>query len=340
MDSPTKKEKGDPSKLYDAIILAGDKRASRNIMGENKTLLTINGRPVLSYVLSAVLDSKYIRNIFIVGPKERIEKALKSDLAKIKDRKVTVLEQWENLIENAWNGFLHSIDGYKKGIDPDTYLNTPVQEITALALSGDMPLLTSYEIDEFIENAEPDKYDYIAGITPDYSLIPYYPKENKPGIKHSYFHAKDLKWRQNNLHLGKMLKVKNKIYIQKMYEYRHQKEWKDIIKLAITVLKTEKGTYKAIYQFAILQSCMFFSNRGMVWVSDKIRKFVTLSSIEKTVGSILGTTAKTSITHYGGAALDIDSDEELEAIKSNFDEWTAYQQDLYNSKKGESKRGK
>jgi molybdopterin-guanine dinucleotide biosynthesis protein A len=340
MDSSTKREKGDPSKSYDAVILAGDRRASRNIKGENKTLLKVHGRPVLSYVLSALLGSKYIRNIFIVGPKERIEKELKTDLVKIKGRKVTVLEQWENLIENAWNGFLHTIDGYKEGTDPDTYLNTPVQENTALALSGDMPLITSYEIDEFIENAEPDKYDYIAGITPDYSLIPYYPKENKPGIKHAYFHAKDLKWRQNNLHLGKMLKVKNKIYIQKMYEYRHQKEWKDIIKLVLTVLRTEKGTYKAIYQFAVLQACMFFSNRGMGWFSGRIRKLVTLSSIEKTVGLILGTTAKTSITHYGGAALDIDSDEELEAIESNFDDWMAYQKELYNSKKGESKKGK
>lgn len=340
MDSTAKKEKGDPSNLYDAVILAGDRKASRNIKGENKTLLTINGRPVLSYVLSAVLDSKYIRNILIVGPKKRIESALKSDLAKIKGRNVTVLEQWENLIENTWHGFLHTIDGYKEGTDPDIYLNTPVQEITALALSGDMPLLTSYEIDEFIENAEPDKFDYIAGITPDYSLIPYYPKENKPGIKHAYFHAKDLKWRQNNLHLGKMFKIRNKVYIQKMYEYRHQKEWKDIIKLVITVLRAEKGIYKAIYQFAILQSCMFLSNRGLGWFSDKLRKFVTLSSIEKTVGLILGTTAKTSATHYGGAALDIDSDEEFEAIKSNFDEWAAYQRELYNSKKREPKKGK
>jgi len=326
--------------LYDALILAGDKRASRNIGGKNKVLLKIDGRPVISYVLSALVGSKYVRNIWIVGPKEQIEKAIKPDLAKIKGRKVIVLEQWENLIENVWNGFLHTIEGYKKGIDPSTYLNTPIQEKVVLALSGYIPLLASYEVDEFIENAEIDKFDYIAGITPDYSLKPYYPKENKLGIKHSYFHGREIKWRQNNLHLGRLLKIRNKIYIQKMYEYRHQREWKDIIKLVLTVLKTEKGTYKAIYQFAILQACMFLTNRRLEWLSDFLRKFVSLSSIENTVGVILGTSAKTSITYYGGAALDIDSDEELMAIKANFSEWTAYQEELFNSKKGKSKKGR
>ncbi|MBN1571618.1 MAG: nucleotidyltransferase family protein [Deltaproteobacteria bacterium] len=320
--------------------MAGDRRASRNIKGGNKTLLTINERPVLSYVLSALLDSKYVRNILIVGPKKRIEKALKSDLARIKDRKITVLEQWDNLIENVWHGFLHTIEGYKEGVDPDTYLNTPEEEKAVLALSGDIPLLTSYEIDEFFENAEIDRFDYIAGITPDHFLMPYYPKKNKPGIRHSYFHAREIKWRHNNLHLGRLFKVRNKIYIQKMYEYRHQREWKDIIKLIFTILRTEKGTYKAFYQFAVLQACMFLTNRRFGWLSDFIRKFVTLSSIENTVGLLLGVSAKTSITYYGGAALDIDSDEELETIKTNLDEWMAYQKELFNSKKGESKKGK
>jgi len=337
MDSAAKKEEKRPINVYDAVILAGDKRASKKVGGMgNKTLLTIKGRPILSYVLSALAGSKYIRDIWIVGPKEKIEEAIKPDLAKIKDRKIVVLEQWDNLIENTWNGFLHTIDGYKEGVDPDSYLNTPLEEMAALGLSGDIPLLTSYEVDEFLENAQPDKYDYIAGITPDYSLRPYYPKEKKLGIKHSYFHARDIKWRQNNLHLGKMFKIRNKVFIEKMYEFRHQKEWKNIIKIAINILRAEKGAYKAIYLLAVLQSCMFLTNRGFGWFSDRLRRLITLSDVENNVAAILGTRAVTAMTHYGGAALDIDNDEEFEAIKANFDEWMAYQQELYNLKKGGS----
>jgi GTP:adenosylcobinamide-phosphate guanylyltransferase len=330
-----------PINVYNAVILAGDKRASRKVGGMgNKTLLTIKGRPIISYVLSALVGSKYVRDIWIVGPKEKIEKAIKHDLAKIKDRKVVILEQWDNIIENAWNGFLYTIDGYNEDVDPDSYLNTPLDEWAALGLSGDIPLLTSYEIDEFLENAQPDKYDYIAGITPDYSLRPYYPKGKKLGIKHSYFHARDIKWRQNNLHLGKMFKIRNKVFINKIYEYRHQREWKNIIKIAINLIRAEKGAYKAIYLLLVLQTCMFLTNRGFGWFSDRLRRLITLSDVEKNVGAILGTRAVTAMTNYGGAALDIDNDEEFEAIKANFDDWMAYQRELFNSKKGDSKKGK
>ncbi len=326
-----------PINVYNAVILAGDKKASRKVGGmSNKTLLTIKGRPIISYVLSAVAGSKYIKDIWIVGPKEKIEKAIKADLAKIKDRKVVVLEQWDNLIENAWNGFLHTINGHNVDVNPDSYLNTPLEEWAALGLSGDIPLLTSYEIDEFLENAQLDKYNYVAGITPDYSLKPYYPKKNKLGIKHSYFHARDIKWRQNNLHLSRMIKIRNKVYIDKMYEYRHQKEWKNIIKVAINLLRAEKGAYKAIYLLAILQTCMFLTNKKLGWLSDILRRTITLSDVEKNVGAIIGTSAVTAMTSYGGAALDIDNDEEFEAIKANFDEWMAYQRELFNSKKGGS----
>ena len=341
MDLAVKKGKKRQIDVYDAVLLAGDKRASKKVRGmKNKTLLTIKGRPIISYVLSALVGSKYIKDIWIVGPKEQIEKAIKPDLAKFKDRNIVVLEQWDNLIENTWNGFLHTIDGYKEGVNPDSYLNTPFEERAVLGLSGDLPLLTPYEVDEFLENAEPDRYDYIAGITPDYSLRPYYPKENKLGIKHSYFHARDIKWRQNNLHLGKMFKIRNKVFIEKMYESRHQREWKNIIKVAFSIIRAEKGAYKAIYLLAVLQTCMFLTNRGFGWFSDRLRRIITLSDVETNVGAILGTRAVTAMTHYGGAALDIDNDEEFEAIKANFDEWMAYQQELFNSKSGESKKGK
>ncbi len=336
MDLEIKKDPHKPTQTYDALILAGDRKASRKVKGKNKSLLTIGKRAVLGFVLDGLLGSRYIKDVYIVGPKARIEEAIKPDLKTLKGRKIVVLDQWDNLFENVWNGFLHTVPGYKEGINPETYRGTPNYDKAVFALSGDIPLLTSYEVDELIENSDLDKYDYMPGITADFSLKYYYPKkrDNRKGIRHAYFHFRDGKVRQNNMHFGKLFRVANKIYIEKMYEFRHQREWKDIIKLAIEILGAEKGSYKTFYYYLILQTCMSLSGMGLGYFSDKLRRFVSLSDVEGSIGLVLGTRIKAVMTSYGGGALDIDSDEEFEAIKENFSDWMAYQRELYEAKRG------
>lgn len=316
---------------YDALILAGDKRGSRTVYDENKALLTVKGRPSIAYIIEALKNSRHIEDIFIVGPKDRLERALADDPAVTGGGKVIVLEQWDNLIENALNGYLFTIPGHIADTDPDKYLDTPFIDKKVLALSTDMPLLTSYEIDEFLEGVEPDAYDYQAGITSDETLHHYYPdrRKKKKGIRHAYFHFREGNYRQNNMHFGSLLRLRNKIYIEKMYEHRHQREWKDIIKLIVEILRTEKGSYKALYYFVLFQMCMFFTSKGLYSLTNLFRRLVRLSDVERLIGIILGTRFKTVETHYGGGALDIDSEVEFEAIRENFDDWAAYQRKLH-----------
>ena len=329
----TENKKGELAR-FDVVVLAGDRKASRKVKGDNKAFLDLKGRPVICYVIDGLLSSRYIDDIFIVGPKERIERAISPYFADVKDRKIAVFEQWDNFYENVWNGFLHTIPGHTDDIDPETYRDTPYFEKAVLAVSGDIPLLTGYEVDEFLENTDTDNYDYQPGTTADCSLMPYYPKKDKKGIKHAYFHYKEARLRQNNIHLGNLFKIKNKTYIEKMYEFRHQREWKDIIKLTFEILRTEKGSYKALYYFILLQMCMFFTRIGFNYLSDKLRRLISLSDVEKTVGLMLGGRAKSIMTTYGGAALDIDSDEEFDTIKENFDDWMAFQEELYRTNRG------
>jgi len=325
-------QQGNPPDLFDAIILAGDRKASRKVKGKNKALLTFGGKPVISYVLSGLIQSRYVKDIFIVGPKEQLEKALAADIARIKGRKITILQQWDNLFENVWNSFLHTIPGYKPGIDPESYRNTPYYHKAILVLPGDIPLLAPFEVDEFIENCAYNEYDYMPGITPDFSLIPYYPNDKRKGIKHAYFHFREGRFRQNNLHFGKLFLVRNKKYVEKMYEHRHQREWKDIVSLAFEILRTEKGSYKSLIYFILLQVSMMLTSVGLVFFSDQVRKLVGLTEMEEIIGILMGTKMKTAPTYYGGAALDIDSDEEFDAVKDNYEDWMAYQRELYESR--------
>jgi hypothetical protein len=332
-----RQENHDPPDRYDALILAGDRKASRKVKGKNKSLLTINNRAVICYIVDALSASRYINDIYIVGPKNRIEAALESGRAASPFGKIVLLEQWDNLFENVWNGFLSTIPGHTPQTDPDTYRDTPWWNKVILALSSDIPLLTSHEIDEMIEKADLSHYDYLPGITRNTSLAYYYPRRRakgtrkKRGIKHAYFHFSEGLFRQNNIHIGRPFALANKIYIEKMYEYRHQREWNDIIKLTFEILKTERGSWKALYYFAILQSCLILSGMGFPSLADRLRRLISLHhQVEQLVGLVLGTRLKTVETTYGGAALDIDSDYEFETIKVNFDEWIAHQKELFD----------
>ena len=316
---------------YDALILAGDKKGSRKVHDENKAFLTFKGRPIIRYIIEALKGSPYIRDIYIVGPKSRLESALAGDPTSTGGGKVVILEQWDNLIENALNGYLFTIPGHTRDIDPDSYLDTPHVDKKVLALSTDMPLLTSFEIDEFLEGVEPDTYDYQAGITSDETLHHFYPdrRKKRKGIRHAYFHFREGNYRQNNMHFGALLRLRNKTYIEKMYESRHQREWRDIIKLVVEILRTEKGSYKALYYFVLFQMCMFFTSKGLYALTNLFRRLIRLSDVERLIGIILGTRFKSVETHYGGGALDIDSEVEFEAIRENFDDWATYQRELY-----------
>jgi CTP:molybdopterin cytidylyltransferase MocA len=327
---------------YDALVLAGDRKASRKVKGKNKSLLTINHRAVICYVVEALASAHHVNDIYVVGPKDRIEAALSAGNVKTGGRRVVVLEQWDNLFENIWNGFLNTIPAHSPSADPEQYRGTPYWDKVILALSGDIPLLTPYEVDEMIGKSDLEHYDYLPGITSNTFLTYYYPqrrkkgKKKKRGIKHAYFHFDEGLFRQNNMHLGRPFALSNKIYIEKMYEYRHQREWNDILKLAFEILRTEKGSWKSLYYFSVLQSCLILSNMKFHALVDRLRKLVSLHRhVEPTVGLVLGTRLRTIETTYGGAALDIDSDYEFETIRANFSDWMDYQQRLFDERGGD-----
>ena len=74
---------------------------------------------------------------------------------------------------------------------------------------------------------------------------------------------------------------------------------------------------------------MFFTSKGLFPLTNLVKRLIRLSDIERLIGIILGTRFKTVETHYGGGALDIDSEVEFEAIKENFDDWAAFQKKMH-----------
>ncbi len=124
-------------KRVDALILAG--RANRGAFrevspAEWEALIEIAGRPMLSYVVDAVVGSPRVGRIVVVGP---------SVLRRILPERVHLVEPGADLVENVRLGVaaLAGLPG-----EPGEAL---------LVSSGDVPLLTPEIVDRFLDLCAP-----------------------------------------------------------------------------------------------------------------------------------------------------------------------------------------
>lgn len=319
----------DTAQSLDVIITAGDRHASRPVLGESKAFLPLAGVPVLHYVLGAVERARCTARIFVVGDQARLEKSLAMPNTPLRGTcPLFVLEQGNTLYDNVWSAFLHTLPDHTPGADWRVYTNTAVLDKAVLVMSGDIPLATPFEIDEFVEGCDLSRYDYCLGVTAEPTLRAYYPQDGRPGVQMAYFTGRDLRVRQNNLHLVKPLRLGNRHYIQKMYDLRYQREWSNMVRLCLELWHTHDTSLRMIWSFLCLHMARAITRFG--WQRAVLFRpfFLDLPLVESLLSQFLRTRFTTVMTHYGGCTLDIDNAEQYEAICVNFDRWLAYQHEL------------
>jgi GTP:adenosylcobinamide-phosphate guanylyltransferase len=306
---------------YDTILLAGDTGASRKVRGVNKSFLEINGVPLFLYVLKALEGAERVNRICLVGPKEKLDQAIGGHHNFLGNKKeVTILEQGESLYSNAWESFLYLCpEAREVASDKSAQLEKAV-----LCVSGDIPLVTPFEIDTFIDLCEVDKYDYFLGITRAESLRYFRKQRGKPGIKLNYFYLREGKYRQNNLHLIKPLKVKNRHYIQKVYDYRYQRDLSNIAKMAAEFLKLHVGL-EGFWCYCLLHWNQLLSRINLDPLTLPTRRLLPLSFIESCISRVLGTCFVNVVSHSPGAVLDIDNVKDYKIVCKMFSLWQNYQ---------------
>jgi CTP:molybdopterin cytidylyltransferase MocA len=325
-------ERNDPMESLDAVVLAGDRGAYKPVCGENKALLEIEGIPVIAYVISALQRCRYVTRIFVVGPREGILHVLEREGIGGKGQKeVTVVDQWSSLLENGWNTFLATLPARRTDGTalPEETLRARYEGKAVLFLGSDMPLLTHYELEEFIEGCDMQRYDYVAGTTPEESLRPYYPKKGVPGIRLAYFHFKDSLERQNNLHMIRVFRVINPHYGQLMYRLRYQTKWKNMLLLLRELLGLPELTLGMAFRFCLFHVCRVLGRIPWMPLNRVLRRFLDKDTVAGDIGAILQTRFAVTTTTYGGAALDVDDKEQFAVIGSQFHRWRALQEDLH-----------
>ena len=312
--------------------MAGDRKGAKAIRHENKAFLEFRGEPLIVHVIRALQQATSISGIVVVGPSLRLRELIDSSALERKDD-ITVVEQRQNLLENGKAGYVHALGYAYTPAQFNSLRHSEHADTPAMFLSCDIPLVTSWEIDEMAELSEIEKYDYIIGLTKDSVLKAYYPRGGNPGIRMAYFHLKEGRCRHNNIHVAKPLKVHRMVYIEHMYLTRYQKKFTNMFSLLMSFLFVGRWTFRTIRVYIGLQFARsLYVRKGGGRLYERIRATNTLKAVTGCIGGIMDMKMTAAFTSYGGAVLDVDNAQDLEVASKMREIWMDHQEVIYRDK--------
>ncbi|MBI5207222.1 MAG: hypothetical protein HY934_05460 [Candidatus Firestonebacteria bacterium] len=310
------------NKKLDVIILAGDHKKNIKLYSDNKGFLIVENIPIIIHILNSLINVKEISNIIIVGPKERLDNTLNKHRHKLNktDKSIITVEQKDNILQNAWEGFFQSIPEYANNSLSMEQIKNKYMDKPVLFLSVDVPMVMPEEISYFIAKCDLNKYDYFTGITPREVMSLYYPTETQPGIIMAYLHFKENLYRVSNIHLVKPFRIKDIEYINLMYDIRYQKKIINVLLFIINILDAPNTLELCIY-YINMQMALFLSHIKLKSARDFFRKFVILNNVEKAISLLIGAEFKAIEIPFGGLALDIDNEKDFNTLVFMFKQW-------------------
>ena len=303
-----------------AIVAAGEGKASRAVYGESKVYLPVAGVTMVVRIVEVLQHVPEVSEVWLVGNAERLEAVLReSGVRDALSKPLHVVPQFRNLYENLWQTFRRSLPGAPpEGRDP----GPEELESAALFLSADLPFATPHEISAFVRQAFAHGGDFACGLIPEHAMEAFYPKTpGEPGVAMAYFNVADGRFRQSNLFVVKPAKLGHRFYIEEMYEHRYQKQVLPILSLAWRLLTRDGGGLAVVVGFALLQRGAITNRAGWNRLSDWIRSFLPFSRVERTMSKLLDTEFFFVVTEAGGCAVDVDNEEDYDAVCARFEEW-------------------
>jgi hypothetical protein len=278
--------------------------------------------------------------VFIVGPRERISRALELHGERLGlNKEIRVIGQAETMLENAHRAFNATLPAEAREGSPGfEKAQARHEEKAVLVLSSDIPMVTAGELDEFIERSDLSRYDYVLGMTREDILQPYYPQPGRPGsgIHFAYFCFRDSRERQNNLHMIRVLRVFNRDLIQTMYQFRYQQRWHNILRLGWRILRRPEVTVQVLLKFILLHVSRMLDRRGgrlLEKIQVFFRRFLIKEDMQRDLSRILKARFGTVVTSFGGAALDVDNEKDFQIIKRRYHDWMDHQERLIKNRK-------
>jgi hypothetical protein len=303
-----------------AIVTAGDQVAAKAVYGQSKVYLEIEDRPLVAFVVAALQRVPEVSEVWLVGDAERLRALFeREDLARELRKPLHIVPQSRNLYENCWHTYRRLLPGAgPEGRDPEP----PDADLPVLFVSGDLPFATPQEISQFIQRGLERGCDYALGLVREEEMREFYPRTpDEPGVHMAYFNLREGRFRQSNLHLVKPARLGNRHYIEEMYENRYQKQAGPIVRLAWTILRSERGGLRVLWYYLLMHFSGVVNRHGFTRVADWIRRFIPIARIERGCSDLLRTELRFVETDMGGCALDIDNEHDYDAARERYADW-------------------
>jgi hypothetical protein len=233
--------------------------------------------------------------------------------------------QQRDLISNCWETYRRILSG-----DPEQGRDPGPEDLDreVLYLSGDLPIATPQEISAFIAQAQAFDVDYTLGLCSAESLDLFRPtKPGETGIELAYFNLRDGRFRQSNLHYARPARIGRRDRIEEMYELRHQRKFWNMFTLTLRLLLSRVGGLKIGVLFSFMHLAGVADRNGWPRLARLLARYVTLEINRSTIAKILDTRFAMAVTEAGGCAVDVDTEEEYDAINERYEEWMQAQQE-------------
>jgi GTP:adenosylcobinamide-phosphate guanylyltransferase len=312
--NPTPHKAAYPEPL-DAIVLAGtDSNPRRMIQGQNKAFLEIGGRPLVREVVEALLKAASIGDVYVVGPRERLDQAL-GDFSE----HVTRVQQRGKMLANAWAA-IHASEAREQ---ERTGAKDPHRPL--LVISSDIPLITPEAVDDFVARCAAEDagfdggYAMLCGVADESSLKDYYPADGKPGIVRPYVNFRDSRQRLANIYVGRPRLLTNQTLLQAGFDHRKMVKLKNVLAIAWTFLR-QAGSWQAAWLSLRMQITLMASRRGG-WLYRKLREGNSARRVERVCSKVLGGPIRIVVTPYGGLSLDADNEDDFRVLSERYEDW-------------------
>jgi hypothetical protein len=310
-----------PVRSVPAIVTAGDSRAAKAVYGKSKVYLEVEGLSLVAHVVRTLQDCPEVESVWVVGDPARLEEALgKKALRDVLTKPLYIVEQQRDLISNCWETYRRILTGDPtQGRDPESEADRD-QEV--LFMSGDLPIATAQEFSSMIRRSQAEDVDYVLGLCPAEALDVFRPRHpGDKGITVAYFNTRDGRFRQNNLHYAKPGRIGRRERIEEMYEMRHQRRFWNMFTLALRLLSSRVGGLKIAVLFGFMHLAGVADRNDRPKLARLLAKYVTLEINRVTISKILDTRFVLAPVESGGCALDVDTEEEYDAICEKYPKW-------------------
>lgn len=151
--------------MYDAIVLAGginSEQLRQYSRAEYEALIEIGGRPMVSFVVDALLNAAEVRHVVVVGPRAELSRYFD-------DERVKLVENGNGIMENVLLGLENM---------------QPTEKV--IIATGDIPMLTPEAVRDFLDRCVRIDADF------------YYPivakeenERNYPGMRRTYVRLRE-----------------------------------------------------------------------------------------------------------------------------------------------------